>query len=114
MAITGAREQWREISKHRRLTRDLTVLQELTTYIASTHNIQSICDTVVDHLHSSFGYSFISIYIGLNNKKKAMEWMEKAFTWRYPAPFSIGVDPKYDSLRDEPRFQEMLKELKLN
>jgi diguanylate cyclase (GGDEF)-like protein len=62
-AFTLARSQWLEITKHRRLTRDLTVLQELTTYIASTQDAQAICDTVVEHLRRSFGYRYISIYL---------------------------------------------------
>ena len=59
-------------------------------------------------------YNFITVYLGLNDKKKAMEWMEINFRERQPALIVLGIEPRYDSLRDEPRFQEMLKELKLN
>ena len=58
--------------------------------------------------------NFISIYLGLNDKKKAMEWMEKNFKERQPALIVLGIEPKYDVLRDEPRFQAMLRELKLS
>jgi len=56
---------------------------------------------------------FIHIYIGLKDKKKAMEWMEKNFNERQPALIVLGIEPTYDFLRDEPRFQEMLRELNL-
>lgn len=59
-------------------------------------------------------FNFIRVYIGLNDKKKAMEWMEKNFEERQYALIILGVEPAYDSLRDELRFQEMLRELKLN
>lgn len=58
--------------------------------------------------------NFISIYLGLNDKKKAMEWMERNFRERQSAIIVLGIEPKYDALRDEPRFQEMLRELKLS
>lgn len=58
--------------------------------------------------------TFIRIHIGLADKKKAMEWMEKNFKERQYALIILGVEPAYDSLRDEPRFQEMAAELKLN
>ncbi len=63
LVIAEARDQWQAILKHRRLARDLAVLQELTTYIASTHDIEAICQTVVERLHTSFGYRYVSIYL---------------------------------------------------
>lgn len=59
-------------------------------------------------------FNFITIYLGLNDKKKAMEWMEKNFKERQSALIVLSIEPRYDPLRSEPRFQEMLKELKLN
>lgn len=59
-------------------------------------------------------FNFVTIYLGLNDKKKAMEWMEINFKERHSALIVLGIEPRYDSLRDEPRFQEMLKELKLD
>ncbi|HXD34405.1 MAG TPA: tetratricopeptide repeat protein [Pyrinomonadaceae bacterium] len=57
---------------------------------------------------------FVRAYLGLNDKRKAMEWMEKNLEKHNGAMVILGVEPAYDPLRDEPRFQEMLKELKLN
>ena len=59
-------------------------------------------------------FNFITIYLGLNDKQKAMEWMEINFKERQSALIILGIEPRYDSLRSEPRFQEMLKELKLD
>lgn len=68
--MNDMRVQWRESSKQRRLARDFSVIQELTTYIASTHDIQAICDTVVGHLSETFGYRYISIFLLKNGKLK--------------------------------------------
>lgn len=63
LVVSGMREQWLESHKQRRLARDLAVIQQLTTYIASTHNIEAICDRVVEQLSTSFGYRFVSIFL---------------------------------------------------
>jgi diguanylate cyclase (GGDEF)-like protein len=72
VTMSGARERWTEINKHRRLARDLAVLQELTTYMASTQDIQDICDTTVAHLRDSFGYRYISIYLMWGSRLRLM------------------------------------------
>ena len=48
------------------------------------------------------------VHIGLGEKDKAMEWLEKAKTERDPFLIYIKVDPNFDSLRSEPRFQTLL------
>ena len=58
-------------------------------------------------------HSFVRVYIGMNEKKKAMEWMEESFKQRQAGLIVLGIEPSYDFLRDEPRFQRMLAELKL-
>jgi serine/threonine-protein kinase len=58
-------------------------------------------------------YSQAQIYLGLGDKDKALIWLEKAYKERYGwLPF-LGVYPYWDSLRDEPRFQELLKKMRL-
>jgi diguanylate cyclase (GGDEF)-like protein len=72
VVMTDVRQQWKESSKQRRLTRDLAVIHQLTTYIASTHDIKAICDTVVSQLSSSFGYRYAGIYLLQDDKLKLM------------------------------------------
>jgi eukaryotic-like serine/threonine-protein kinase len=58
-------------------------------------------------------FSFALIYIGLNEKDQALNWLEKAVADRAPTTINFGVLPELDELRDEPRFKEMLKRLNL-
>ena len=58
-------------------------------------------------------HSFVRVYIGMNEKKKAMEWMEESFKQHQAGLIVLGIEPSYDFLRDELRFQRMLAELKL-
>jgi serine/threonine-protein kinase len=48
------------------------------------------------------------VHIGLGEKDKAMDWLEKAKTEHDPFLIYIKVDPNFDSLRNEPRFQKLL------
>jgi serine/threonine-protein kinase len=47
------------------------------------------------------------VYVGLDEKDKAIEWLEKAKTERDPFLIYIKVDPNFDSLRDDPHFADL-------
>jgi len=59
------------------------------------------------------GYSIALIYIGLNEKDEALNWLEKVVTDRSPTLVSYAVGPELDDLRAEPRFKAMLKRMNL-
>jgi serine/threonine protein kinase/tetratricopeptide (TPR) repeat protein len=54
-----------------------------------------------------------NIYGALGDKDKAFEELNKAFEARDWELFRSNVDPYFSSLRDDPRFKEMLKRLNL-
>ncbi len=51
------------------------------------------------------------VYVGLGAKDKAFEWLEKGYEERFLP--SIKVDPAYDPLRSDPRFQDLLRRMNL-
>jgi tetratricopeptide (TPR) repeat protein len=51
------------------------------------------------------------IYIALNEKDKAFELLEQGYKMRSMWMCYIKVDPFYDSLRDDPRFQDLLRRM---
>jgi len=53
--------------------------------------------------------SFAVAYIGIGNNDKALSWLEKAYAERSSSLTALKVDPIYDPLRGEPRFQELLR-----
>jgi len=61
----------------------------------------------VSSLHKAF------IFIGLSNKDKAFELMNKAYIEKDPFLFYSKTLPMYDSLRTDPRYSELLKKLRL-
>jgi tetratricopeptide (TPR) repeat protein len=51
------------------------------------------------------------VYVGLGKNDEAMEWLEKAKTERDPFLIYVRIDPNFDSLRADPRFVELIKEI---
>lgn len=58
-------------------------------------------------------YDVATICAGLNYKDQALDWLEQAFTERAYLMIYLGVDPVMDSLRNEPRFRELLKKMNI-
>jgi TolB-like protein len=54
---------------------------------------------------------FAMIYAGLGEKEKAIEQLESAADDRAGWLINLGVDPRFDALRSEPRYQAMLRRL---
>jgi TolB-like protein/Tfp pilus assembly protein PilF len=52
------------------------------------------------------------IYLGLGEKDKAFEWLSKAID-EQDFRLILPTDPVYDSLRSDPRFSDLLKQMKL-
>jgi len=51
--------------------------------------------------------------IRAGEKDLAMDWLERGFEMRDSYMPYVGVMPGFDSLRDEPRFQELLRRMNL-
>ncbi len=51
------------------------------------------------------------LHAGLNEKNEALDWLEKAFADRSCGLTMLQVDPRFDSLRQEPRFQEYIRRM---
>ena len=56
-------------------------------------------------------YGFATIYVRLGEKEQAMQWLEKAYLERSMFMTRLARDPGFDSLRAEPRFQDLMRRL---
>lgn len=54
-----------------------------------------------------------SVYVALHQNDRALEWLEKAYDEHSDQSTYVGVDPRFDGLRNEPRFQLLLFRLGL-
>jgi tetratricopeptide (TPR) repeat protein len=57
--------------------------------------------------------SFAIAYIGMGNNDKALGWLEKAYTEHSSGLNALKVDPIYDPLRSDPRFQQLARRIRL-
>jgi TolB-like protein/DNA-binding winged helix-turn-helix (wHTH) protein len=55
----------------------------------------------------------IIAYISTGNKDQALAWLERAYQEQPSALTSLKVDPAYDPLRSDPRFQKLLERVGL-
>lgn len=52
-------------------------------------------------------------YAGIGDKEQALAWLERAYDQHSNILTTLKVDPAFDSLRSEPRFQEVLRRVHL-
>ena len=53
------------------------------------------------------------IYSSMNERDKAFEWLEKAYDERTPWLIELNVTPEFEPIRDDPRFQDLLRRIGL-
>jgi serine/threonine protein kinase/tetratricopeptide (TPR) repeat protein len=58
-------------------------------------------------------YNFAEIYMGLDDKEQALNFLEKAYADRSMLLTFLKVDPEFDSLRPDPRFKDLLRRVSL-
>ncbi len=59
-------------------------------------------------------HHFALIYVGLGEKSEAFAWLERAFEEHSPMMAWLEVDPRFDGLRQEPRFQNLIRRVGLH
>jgi serine/threonine-protein kinase len=55
--------------------------------------------------------AFATIYLGLGQKEKCLDWLEKSYEEQDSACWYLKIDQIYDSVRSEPRFQALVEKI---
>jgi hypothetical protein len=53
-------------------------------------------------------------YLGTGDNKKALDWLEKAYSQHSDTLTTLRVEPAFDPLRNDPRFQDLLRRVRLD
>ncbi len=53
------------------------------------------------------------VHVGIDDKEQALALLEEAYETRDGWMLSLNVGPAFDPLRDDPRFQDLLRRMKL-
>jgi TolB-like protein/DNA-binding winged helix-turn-helix (wHTH) protein/Flp pilus assembly protein TadD len=59
-------------------------------------------------------YDIALVYLGLNQKQRALDWLNRAYEEDDPNMNSLNVDPTLDDLRSDHRFQNLLQRIGLS
>lgn len=113
-----SREAIAEYQKARELNDDPYVLGVLGHgYAASGRKDEAM--KVVAEMHEVArqryvpAYSFAQVYVGLGDKDRAFEWLEKSYQDRAYDITYLKVDPFFDSLHSDPRFTDLIRRIGL-
>ena len=72
---------------------------------------QKLLDEVTELSRRSYvsPFDIAMIHVGLGDRDAAFEWLNRAYEERSHELRDLRVDPRMDSLRGDPRFQDLLK-----
>ena len=94
---------------------------EVTSYLAQTKadadysaTMHGAADTLAARSRKTFvlPWDIASLYAYAGDKDRCLEWLERAYVVRDPVLPMLGF-PDFDSVRDDPRFRDLLKRMKL-
>ena len=108
-----------ELQEAIKLSENRTVMLAVLGHIYSMAGKQTQARSVLEQLNELSSRCYVSpleiaiVYTGLGEKDLAFERFEKAYLERAGALIYLKVEPLYDSLREEPRFNDLLRRLNL-
>jgi serine/threonine protein kinase/Flp pilus assembly protein TadD len=79
------------------------------------HEAEKIIEELLDPAKPRKGsaYDVAVVYVGLGEKEKAFEWLEKAYQQRDDFLAYLKADPRFDPLRTDTRFDNLLHRIGL-
>jgi len=109
-----AREAVSELRQALAVSQDPYVKGVLAEALAAEGNRQEATRLVAELIKQSHDryvqpFGIALAYLGLGQRSKALEWLQKAYEDRTPSVIWAKIDPELDPLRSDPHFQSMLK-----
>ena len=93
----------------------LAALGHVYASSGNTAAAQKILDTLfVENKQEPVSpFFFALVYAGLNDKEKALEWLEKAYEEKSGSVRYLKMEPRLQNLRNEPRYIALMKKIGL-
>jgi eukaryotic-like serine/threonine-protein kinase len=106
-----------EYETSNRLNGDSTSLQCFLGYALSKAGRRNEAEVILKKLETTKEYvspaELAVLYLGLDQKEQALSALERAYAAHDLQMRFLGVDPAFDPLRSEPRFQELIRKVGL-
>jgi tetratricopeptide (TPR) repeat protein len=74
---------------------------------------QQTLQSLIVEVGESASYQIAIVYSQMGDADNAMSWLERGFNIRDPGLQYLGVDSFMDPIRDDPRFQVLLRKMNL-
>lgn len=113
------KEAEREFNRARELAGESIPLVAEFGYFYAVSGRKGKAVRIVERLKGIAQGSYVSpywialVYSGLNDKDEAIAWLRKALRERSGGLVFLNVDPRFDNLRSDPRFEALLREIGL-
>ena len=91
---------------------DLAVAEALSGNKAAARNILNEWEVRARQGYVP-SYLFAQVHVALGEKEQGLAWLEKAYSERDSRLVRLAVDPALDPIRPDPRFQELMRRLRL-
>ena len=77
--------------------------------------LRRVAETLVARSQTTYvsPWQIGTLYTRAGKSDKALEWLEKAYQARDQNMPYLGVDPIFDTLRGDPRYQDLLRRMNL-
>ncbi len=77
--------------------------------------LQRVAETLVARSRTAYvpSWQIGTLYTRAGKNDEALEWLEKAYQAHDPNMPYLSVDPIFDTLRDDPRFRDLLRRMNL-
>jgi len=93
------------------------ITRQLISYalLEEYHEIEKVSDELNSGLRQEYfsPYYIASFYLTIDQEDKAFEWLERAYQEHDHWLIILRVDPKFDSIRSDPRYKTLLKKMNL-
>ena len=105
-------ERWGELTGNAIKTQ--VSLAQIYAAAGQTDKARAIIDTIENQQLGGNDYRGMAmVYAALGDNDKAFIWLERSYQRHEESLCSLKIDPKLNSLHDDPRFNEMLRKIGL-
>jgi tetratricopeptide (TPR) repeat protein len=108
-----------ELQKAKDLLKENVAVEADMGYAYAVRGDRRKAENVINELETVSKRRYVSsyhtalIYSGLDEKGRALEWLEKAYEERCDLLVYLNVEPRLDNLRADPRFTDLLRQIRL-
>ncbi len=104
-------ETLRQKIRHLSVSETLDIAVQIVSALEAAHEAGIVHRDIKPENMMIRPYHIALFYNGLGESKETLNWLERGFEQREPRLVFLKVEPKWNNLRDDLRFQELLRKV---